>query len=94
MAPLSFTKLFSQRSSSASTTSSQARSSFDAFEPESYVIALPSIRSTSNSLTPISSASSSGSAQGAAELLDDENLAWGRPSRSRGKHSHGGRVRW
>ncbi|KAJ8488720.1 hypothetical protein ONZ51_g3390 [Trametes cubensis] len=42
MAPLSFTKLFSQRSSSASTTSSQARSSFDAFEPESYVIALVS----------------------------------------------------
>ncbi|KAH9891099.1 hypothetical protein C8Q73DRAFT_792523 [Cubamyces lactineus] len=93
MAPLSFTKLFSQRSSSVSATSSQAPSSFGAFEPESYVIALPSIRSTSNSLTPVSSASSSGSV-GVAEMLDDENLAWGRPSRSRGKHSHGGRVRW
>ncbi|KAI0336250.1 hypothetical protein GY45DRAFT_1366312 [Cubamyces sp. BRFM 1775] len=94
MAPLSFTKLFSQRSSSASTASSQARSSFDAFEPESYVIALPSIHTTSNSLTPISSGTSSSGSIGAAEMLDDENLAWGRPSRSRGKHSHGGRVRW
>ncbi|KAL7285824.1 hypothetical protein ACG7TL_000933 [Trametes sanguinea] len=79
MAPLSFAKLFSQRDSRRS-TESRARSSIDSSESiESYVISLPSIYPVSSS---VSNTPTTGSAF-TAEMLEDDNLSWGRPSRVR-----------
>ncbi|KAI0374575.1 hypothetical protein BV20DRAFT_1049351 [Pilatotrama ljubarskyi] len=77
MAPL-FAKLFSQRSSSQSTRSDR-RSSVDSYDSsESYVISLPAIYPAAASLSPVNSTTSSVQS---AEMIDDDNLAWGRPSR-------------
>ncbi|KAI0358961.1 hypothetical protein OH77DRAFT_1518229 [Trametes cingulata] len=78
MAPL-FAKLFSQRSSSRSTGSGR-RTSIDSYDSsESYVISLPSIYPGAASLSSVNSTTSS---MQTAEMMDDDNLAWGRPSRS------------
>ncbi|KAI0735580.1 hypothetical protein C8Q76DRAFT_610629 [Earliella scabrosa] len=74
MAPLSFTKLFSSRSSNRS-KGSDRRSSLDSFESgESYVISLVSLLRLI--LMIVASVQ-----QEVAEMLDEDNFAWGRPSR-------------
>ncbi|TBU46567.1 hypothetical protein BD309DRAFT_607607 [Dichomitus squalens] len=75
MAPLAFVKLFSSRSSRRS-NGSDRRGSLDSFESgESYVISLPQMHSPPT--LPLNASSS----QPVAEMLEDDNFAWGRPSR-------------
>ncbi|PIL30900.1 hypothetical protein GSI_07069 [Ganoderma sinense ZZ0214-1] len=84
-----FTKLFPSRSSRRS-SGSDRRTSIDSHESgESYVISLPSMHSP---LTPpIESASNASSSQ-PAEMLEDDNFAWGRPSRKQ-RHTQSKRAR-
>ncbi|KAI0638987.1 hypothetical protein C8Q77DRAFT_1152009 [Trametes polyzona] len=84
MTPL-FAKFLRTQSSSRSTRS-ERRTSVDSYDSSvSYVISLPSIRSPRrSSLTP-SFGSTTSSSSYTAEMIDDENSAWGRPPRkSRG----------
>ncbi|OJT13239.1 hypothetical protein TRAPUB_10258, partial [Trametes pubescens] len=65
-----------------STSRSERRTSVDSFDSSaSYVVSieLPSIRSTRR--TSFSPSFTSSSASDSAEMMDDENLAWGRPAR-------------
>ncbi|KAH9846603.1 hypothetical protein C2E23DRAFT_890695 [Lenzites betulinus] len=81
MTPL-FAKFFPVRSSSRSTRgSTDRRASVDSYASSaSYVISLPSVRDARRtSFSP--SFSSSASTDSTAEMMDDDNLAWGRPSR-------------
>ncbi|KAL1952297.1 hypothetical protein VTO73DRAFT_1446 [Trametes versicolor] len=84
MTPL-FAKFIHPRSSSRSTSRSERRTSMDSFDStSSYVISieLPSIRSTRRTwFSPSFSSATSSSASDSAEMMDDENLAWGRPAR-------------
>ncbi|KAI0666262.1 hypothetical protein C8Q78DRAFT_1083202 [Trametes maxima] len=86
MAPLPFAKLFSKRSSSRSARSERRTSVDTVGSSESYVISLPSVHTVPTSLSAVASTTSS---TDSAELMDDDNLAWGRPSRAR---RHRGRM--
>ncbi|KAI0825210.1 hypothetical protein BC628DRAFT_1419202 [Trametes gibbosa] len=89
MAPL-FAKFFHSRSSSRSARSDR-RASVDSYASSvSYVIALPSVRDTRRTSRTLSFGSSS-SADSTAEMMDDDNLAWGRPSRR--QRASAGRAR-
>ncbi|RDX56295.1 hypothetical protein OH76DRAFT_1337856 [Lentinus brumalis] len=75
MAPRAFSKLFSSRSSTRS-NGSDRRSSLESIDSgDSYVISLvsPACREVIVALLLTSPRP--------AEMLDDDNLAWGRPSR-------------
>ncbi|TFK93011.1 hypothetical protein K466DRAFT_594712 [Polyporus arcularius HHB13444] len=91
MAPRAFSKLFSSRSSNRS-NGSDRRSSLESIDSgDSYVISLPSYsQAIALAEQPARTLAVEPHPQ-PAEMLDDDNLAWGRPSRKQRSKTQWGR---
>ncbi|OBZ79762.1 hypothetical protein A0H81_00335 [Grifola frondosa] len=78
MAPLSLSRIFSGSSRRSETGRRRSVDSIDS--SNSFVIALPSMHPTLHAFESRSTAAESGFS---AEMLDDDNFAWGRPKSSK-----------
>ncbi|RPD81598.1 hypothetical protein L226DRAFT_2186 [Lentinus tigrinus ALCF2SS1-7] len=90
MAPRAFSKLFSSRSSNRS-RGSDRRSSLDSLDSaQNYVISLPPSYSQAMAVVADSDSTRTAAQPQPAEMLDEDNFAWGRPSRKQ----HSKALKW